>query len=358
MAAKCVNLDALIPREDLAVGEGVTSGETGDDKIGIASILGSTFFTGPLRKPDFQRETIHWTPDKIVDLVAAFLDRRLIPAVILWRADKYNFVIDGAHRLSALLAWVWDDYGDGDRSKKLFGVPLPPEQIAIAHRTRSLIEKHIGNYAKYKSAIEFPQAVDNKIKARVNNLSVVHLIAQWVTAATKEAAEDSFFKINVSATPLEPTERRILRSRGSAAAISARAIAHAGKGYPYWGAFPADVQQSVVVLAERVSDLLFKPPLSSTGAIDTLDIPVAGRGYSYLPFAFDMVNSINSISVADSTKKAPAKEKFPEDKDGTVTDQYLKKVLLSVSRITGDDPTSLGLHPVVYFYTGGGSFLP
>ena len=144
MAVNAVNLDALIPREDLAVGDGVTSGEQGDDKISIASIGGSTFFTGPLRKPDFQRETIHWTPKKIADLVASFLDRRLIPAVILWRAGNYNFVIDGAHRLSALLAWVWDDYGDGDRSRALFGMPLSPEQLAIAQRTRNLIKKKKG----------------------------------------------------------------------------------------------------------------------------------------------------------------------------------------------------------------------
>lgn len=358
MATNKVNLDALIRREDLAVGDGVTSGETGDDKIGIASIGGSTFFTGPLRKPDFQRETVHWEPKKIVDLIAAFLDRRLIPAVILWRAGNLNFVIDGAHRLSALLAWVWDDYGDGDRSKALFGVPLPPEQIAIAQRTRKLINKEIGPYALYKAALDHPQAVDEKIKARVSNLSVVHIIAQWVPAATKDAAEDSFFKINDSATPLEPTERRILRSRGSAAAIAARAIAHGGKGYAYWGAFGEDVQKKITGLAEEISDLLFKPPLASTGAIDTLDVPVAGRGYSYLPFAFDLINSINAVGVADSTKKVKLKEKLPPDEDGQTTASYLKAVWATLSRLTGDKPTSLGLHPVIYYYTAGGNFLP
>lgn len=357
MAANTVNLDALIPREDLAIGEGVTSGEPGDDKISIAAIGGSTFFTGPLRKPDFQRETNHWAPSKIVDLVAAFLDRRLIPAVILWRAGKYNFVIDGAHRLSALLAWVWDDYGDGERSRALFGMPLPPEQIAVAKRTRELIRKAIGPYALYKAAIEHPNAVDEKISSRVNNLSVVHIIAQWVPAATKEAAEESFFKINDSATPLEPTERRILKSRGSAFAIAARAISHGGKGYPYWGAFGAENQKQVVALSEEIHDLLFKPPLDSVGAIDTLDVPVAGRGYSYLPFAFDLVNSINSTGVADSSRKEK-KDKALPDIDGQVTVNYLVAVRGSLSRITGDKPTSLGLHPVVYFYTAGDKFLP
>lgn len=93
MAAGGVNLDALIPREDFAVGAGVVAG--GDDKIQI-SHFESRFFVPFLRKPEFQRETVHWAPQKIVDLVIAFLDRRLIPAVILWRAGQYNFVVDGA----------------------------------------------------------------------------------------------------------------------------------------------------------------------------------------------------------------------------------------------------------------------
>jgi hypothetical protein len=63
------------------------------------------------------------------------------------------------------------------------------------------------------------------------------------------------------------------------------------------------------------------------------------------------------VKIADSTSKTP-KDKLTKDADGSATVSYLKKVLRTVSRITGKDPTSLGLHPVVYFYTKGGAFSP
>ncbi|MEV0425518.1 DUF262 domain-containing protein [Micromonospora sp. NPDC050495] len=59
-----------------------------------------------LRKPDFQRETASWPPDKVAELVRSFLEGDLIPSVIMWRSPISGsiFVIDGAHRLSALVA--------------------------------------------------------------------------------------------------------------------------------------------------------------------------------------------------------------------------------------------------------------
>lgn len=114
MSTNVVNLDALIPRDDFAVDES-PSKATPLDRINMAHLDGH-FFAGDLRKPDFQRETAQWTPAKVGDLIRSFLDADLIPAIILWRAGASIFVIDGAHRLSAMLAWVLDDYGDRKKS--------------------------------------------------------------------------------------------------------------------------------------------------------------------------------------------------------------------------------------------------
>src|ERR1700688_1904579 len=94
------------------------------------------FFAGDLRKPDFQRETAQWTPAKVGDLIRSFLDADLIPAIILWRAGASIFVIDGAHRLSAMLAWILDDYGDRKRSIDHAGGYVTEEQKRVAERTR------------------------------------------------------------------------------------------------------------------------------------------------------------------------------------------------------------------------------
>lgn len=359
MKRNVVNLDALIPRADFQAGLDGPNQLTGpDEKITIHHLRSSGFFAGFMRKPDFQRETIHWTPQKVVDLVRAFVDRDLIPAVILWRAGQFNFVIDGSHRLSALLAWIYDDYGDRARSLEFFGNDIPPEQKQMALKTRDLIEEQIGHFSEYEAAINNPTRVPNHLTQRVSNLSIANIIAQWVPAVDAEAAANAFFKINDSATPIDPTERRILKSRRSASAIAARAITHGGKGHRYWGKFAPEVSGEIEGLAESLYRALYEPPLGD-GAQKTLDVPIAGRGYSALPFVFDFVNMANDVHVVDSTRTQRADDKkLQEDADGAQTLAYLKKVQSIVHRITGTDPASLGLHPVVYFYNRGGNFSP
>ena len=53
------------------------------------------------------------------------------------------FVIDGAHRISALIAWVLDDYGDGTISKMFFDSIIPGAQNDNAEKTRRYIKKKI-----------------------------------------------------------------------------------------------------------------------------------------------------------------------------------------------------------------------
>ena len=143
MSTNVVNLDALIPRDDFAVSETPTKA-TPLDRINIAHLDGH-FFAGDLRKPDFQRETAQWTPAKVVDLIRSFLDADLIPGIILWRAGTSIFVIDGAHRLSAMLAWILDDYGDRKKSLDHSGGYITEEQRRVAERTRDLVAKSVNH---------------------------------------------------------------------------------------------------------------------------------------------------------------------------------------------------------------------
>ena len=105
-----VNLDALIRREDFEAEEVISSGKK-KETISIEDIKSDSFFFTSLRKPDFQRETNEWDGKKVSELISSFINGDLIPAIILWRSTGgYLFVIDGSHRLSALAAWVNNDY--------------------------------------------------------------------------------------------------------------------------------------------------------------------------------------------------------------------------------------------------------
>lgn len=206
MAANGVNLDALILREDFSSGAGPSTGRQ-MDSIGI-STLRDEFWISGLRKPDFQRETANWTPQKITDIVAAFLDGDLIPAIILWRSGQYIFVIDGAHRISAVLAWLYDDYGDKSRSINFFENQIPEEQLRLAAQTRTLIASTVGSYQSLRDAANSRDFVSDKIKERLGGLAANAFVAQWVPGVEAESAENSFFKINQTPTPVDPIERK------------------------------------------------------------------------------------------------------------------------------------------------------
>lgn len=111
-----VNLDALIPRDDVEA----KKPKAGKGVIQVTELELGRHFYGLLRKPLFQRETNDWGVDNVVSLVRSFRNGHLIPSVILWSADGSTFVIDGAHRLSVFIAWVNDDYGDKAISQAFF----------------------------------------------------------------------------------------------------------------------------------------------------------------------------------------------------------------------------------------------
>lgn len=347
-----VNLDAMIRRADLA-----GPGEHGEDvpALSIPQLERTGFLYPALRKPDFQRETAHWSPEQVADLIATFARRDLIPAVILWRAGQNVFVIDGAHRLSALIAWVHDDYGDKEVSRKMF----QDIQIAAAEKARQLVNETVGSYRDHKLALEYPDKVDAAIAVRAGRIGWQNIPAQWIQTHDHDRAEKSFFRINQGGTKIDPTERRIINARASATALASRAILRAGSGHNYWNKFNSDVQDQIEALGKDVYDLLFAPTL--TLPVKTLDVPVAGHGYGphVLPFVFDLVNLINDVPVADSSNKRVTKEEdFEPDGDGSKTIDYLINTKEMMQRICSNHASSLGLHPALYFYSPSGTFQP
>ena len=109
----------MIKRADFAQQAEAPAIELGE-KLIIEQISSKSPFLRFLRKPDFQRETNHWSPEQVSTLVRSFAFGELIPSLILWKSAAYVFVIDGAHRLSALKAWVENDYGDGTDFSSFF----------------------------------------------------------------------------------------------------------------------------------------------------------------------------------------------------------------------------------------------
>jgi hypothetical protein len=246
------------------------------------------------------------------------------------------------------LAWIYDDYGDKARSRTFFDNQIPDEQIKVAEATRKLVEKDIGSYASYRDAMRTMAYAEASMKQRLGGLAANSFIAQWVPAVDAEGAEKSFFKINQSPTPVDLIEKHILKARHSAVAVATRAISHGGVGHKYWGNFAAQTQQQIEEIGNAINQALYLPPIGSM-PIKTSDVPVGGRGYNSLPFVFDFVSLVNGVG---------AKDQLVRDETGEQTLRFLRATLKRIEQITTTDAGSLGLHPLVYFYTRSGAFQP
>lgn len=341
-----VSLDALLPREDFDV-EDIPNSAKKKESFSISDLREDDFFYSALRKPDFQRETSEWDPKKIVELIKSFIYGELIPAVILWRSKGgFNFVIDGSHRVSSLVAWINDDYGDGPITRDSFNGVIPEEQIEIGNKTRSLVEKEIGKYTDYQLALKYPERVTDEVRRNSKNLGSIAVQLQWVEGDA-DVAEASFFKINQQAAKIDPTELKLIKSRKKPNGIAARAIIKGGKGHQYWSKFEEEKVKMIEVLAKDINQAFFLPKLSNP--VKTLDLPIGGKGYSSQSplLVFEYVNMVNNIKDLNN---------LAEDIDGEQTVSFLKKCKKTANLINSSHSSSLGLHPAVYFYSKGGRY--
>lgn len=342
--AQRVNLDAMIRREDFAREIKDAPAPETIRELNLSQMLPNSAIRRQLRKPEFQRETNHWTPDQVLKFLTSFIDGDVIPSIILWRSTNFIFVIDGAHRLSALCAWISDDYGDRSISKSFYSDEISDEQKRIASHTRRLVEKEIGRYEDLDRLVG--KTGSDIAGKRAGAMNTRPIFLQTVVGDA-DVAEDSFFAINSQGTPLDETETYLIKNRSTPVSIGARAIVRAGFGHPYWSAFNQKNQSEVVRIAAQLHELIFEPEV--TTPLKTLDLPLGGSKSPVDALAV----LIDFLAVSDFNK--PRGEEivdataFKRDETGDATIEALKSGLKIANRITGNSAESLGLHPAVYF---------
>jgi hypothetical protein len=344
-----VNLDALIPREDFATT--TYSDMTTDEQfsnIGIIGLSGNIILPY-LRKPDFQRETSEWDKKNIFELLDSLINNDLIPSIILWRSNNgYYFVLDGAHRLSALIAWYKDDYGDGETSRKYYKDDISPAQKEAATIARNYINKKIGAFKDIQDAPTKPNANPKHIE--ISKKLGRGIPVQWLIG-NADKAERSFFKINKQGAPLNATERKLLQDRKKANCIAARAIIKRGKGYKYWADFSPEIQEKITDFAEQIFDTLFLPPLTDANKeMRSLEQPIAGNLFvsATLPLIYEFITLTNNLDLKN----------LEDDKKGDKTISCLQNARKVAFRLNSRHTSSLGLHPVVYFFSSLGRHQP
>lgn len=347
--ARRVDLDAMIPRADFAVLDEPYAMTDLIKDFPVSLLARDSPVLKLLRKPDFQRETNHWTPAQLVTFIASFVDGEVIPSLILWKAPRYIFVIDGGHRLSALRAWMEDDYGDGAISLEFYGGDITKRQRDIAKYARRLVEREVGRYSSLRDQVDTPSASERHGR-RTQVLFTRALALQWVHGDAK-VAETSFFKINSQGTPLDATEGLLIKNRHKPIAIGARAILRAGSGHKYWSSFSDEYARHIEEVAEEFHERIFKPEVNEP--LKTLELPFGG---SIAPIDA-LALLVEFLSIA-GTRASDAKgiADYEDDGTGDSTTLVLKHGLAVLDRMAGNQPGSLGLHPAVYFYNERGKY--
>lgn len=346
--AKTVNLDAMVKRADFGVDNTNSQQNTYETikDIAIRDFLPGSLTTPILRKPDFQRETSHWSPEQVLSLLECFITGELIPSVILWRSPKFLFVIDGCHRLSVIKAWILDDYGDGVLSKELFGDDLPIEQIKAADKTRKLINNKIKPWSYYNNIISNSLPISEEDSYIINTISTRGFNVQWVQGNV-EKAETSFFNINMKGTPLDDIEELLLKNRKKPIPIASRAIIRAGKGHKYWSYFDEETSIKIEKYASELHKTLFDPEIKRP--LKTLDLPLGGS--KGVRTALQVLIEFIRLSSREQQKKELLDiSKTGDDNDGKGTIKTLIKAIKLAKKITGNSDGSLGLHPAIYYY--------
>lgn len=350
MSNKRVNLDAMILRLDLSTMAKGTISASSDTGIPVSELARNRLHFRLLRKPDFQRVTNEWDIDNVVRLIKSFRDADLIPALIMWHSDPgFHFVIDGAHRLSALIAWVNNDYGDKAISENFFDGKISKHQKDIAQQCRDRVAVEVGTYNDLSKALDDESPSPQRLRW-ASNISK-SLVTQWV-GGDAETAEKSFITINSRAIQINDTELLMIRTRRKPNVIAARALIRAATGHEYWSAFDAENKDAIRKRATQVYDILFEP--ETADAARSIEMPIAGKSYSAnaLRMALEVVN------ISTGIKSRQDLEESGDDNDGSKTVRALDKTYGNVKYIAGDQLSSLGLHPSVYFWGATGNHQP
>ena len=339
-----VVLDALIPIEDFEIITDIGNGGNTRTKttLSIEDLKYDSFFFAALRKPIFQRETNEWDAKKICSMIESFVQGELIPALILWRNQSgYIFVIDGAHRLSSLGAWINDDYGDGIISLKYYENYISEEQRKIADKTRRLVNETIGSFREIMEICKNPSISNNEQKKQyAKNLGALALQLPWVEGNASKA-EDSFLKINQLATKISNAELELIQNREYAYAIAARAIVRAGKGFNYWSSFEQKVQEQIIEKSREVNLLMFGQGTNGGGDISSLPIGGAQASTFTLDVVTQSVKICNGIEKLNDAQKATEQEVL----------KCIENTLKIIQYINSKEKFSLGMHSFIYFYS-------
>lgn len=235
-----------------------------DTHLKIQELHGRYSKSRKLRKPDFQRATWAWSPEECVDLLESVLEERVVPSVIMWLSpDNFQYVLDGGHRISVLLAWITDDWGDR-LSADEYKDPVIEENNKLAARLvrEMLKQRGIGTIEEYQEAeMEYFRIEDEgknpKHSLDSNVLRFAEKQRRWSAVSIGfpilwvkgdyEVAEQSFLKINKTGRRLSEWETKLVENRSSSFARTVMSVSQISAPEHCWTVSDPEVEKDAIL---------------------------------------------------------------------------------------------------------------
>lgn len=389
-----VHLDHLIRRQSLRYTKPIKSNypdfhspQKSDTNIRFSDVQQEDGWFSRLVKPDFQRATSAWTPEGCANFLHSVVRRRIIPSIILWRNDETGlvYVLDGAHRLSVLRAWMTDDWGDkaGEfytRSENY------KEILSSALEARETVNRKIGAFQEFSEAAKELREITNEGEAPRHKMQakrfemaqfyndIVHssrtLHAQW-EGGDYEAAEESFLAINRQGAPLDDLESNLIEYRKGSFSRITMSIANAGAPGHYWPEPTSadDMPTTVIEIAKTfdrrcsaLHDILFVPPFDSKILDINVPFMVAPghfRKHQHLVEALPLLSDGISISKESLISILAKDHKSAPEEIILNAEKTIKTLEAKISHLgnINNNPQSLSLAPLIYWYNKQGSYV-
>ena len=387
-----VYLDHLIRRESLRYqrsDEEIYDNQSSSNlpSLRMIDLIKGSNISRLLRKPDFQRATWAWTPEDCVSLLESIVNEQVIPSIIMWSSPEsgLDFILDGGHRVSVVMAWLNDDWGDKDRLDSA----IDEDQIKLikdaANKVRYLVDSQVGNVQRYKEAEETIERILEQGEENPKRImgeetfkkgqfyrkllkGGVSFHRLWVTG-NYEKAEASFVKINRSGQQLLEWETKLIENRNSSFARAVMSISNVNSVNHYWPSRVPDGPDQEV-LARKVPEiiqgienlhrLLFIPtyrrPLASLK--QPLVVAERQRRPFYLAELLTVVEGGKGVDVETEQLLQNGKDAAPS---GIITSGHnlIKNAENTLAHLIGlsDDPRSLAIVPALYLYTDEGRYV-
>jgi hypothetical protein len=327
-----------------------------------------------LRKPDFQRETSAWSPEDCLSLLESIVTGLIIPSLIVWKSPDNNFlyILDGAHRLSVVRAWMLDDWGDKsndyyDRHEYSLEISKAAEEV------RALVKARIGNYQDFVTAGKRYMEV-SRVGSPSKELSELDykrglFYGDMLQGAgfdiqrvggNYKVAESSFLRINRSGQPLDDWETILIENRDSSFARAVMSIVNGGASR-FW----PDVAQSTetdMILKEikdgsqQINRKLFVPPFVTPIKDANVPFMVAPGYFQKHAYLLELLPVVSGMSGTDDDIKSMLSRDTSASSEAVLNNgrKLIVAVLEIFTHLTTDnssDNKSLSIVPLFYFYS-------